>query len=218
MTKRTCSVEVCGNPPVARGFCEMHWYRVKRYGDPHTVKYPMRKSPPPVRVHGCVAVVELTRELVALADAADLHLIEGHIWSASKRDRIHYANSNTAGYMHRHILGLRGADHVDHRNGDGLDNRRANLRVATPFENMYNTGPRTGQYKGVHYDKQTGRWRAQIGANGVRESLGRYDRENDAACAYNKAARVMHGDFARLNLLPTDHVCAACVGTTIPAG
>lgn len=93
---------------------------------------------------------------------------------------------------------------IDHVNGNGLDNRRVNLRFASRSENCSNCRPsrnnRSG-YKGVHWHKGAKKWRSQIKTNGKRIHLGYFENKNDAARAYNEAAIRLHGSFARLNTI-----------------
>jgi hypothetical protein len=107
--------------------------------------------------------------------------------------------------MHRFLLGLppyseRRID-VDHINGNGLDNRRENLRVGTRAQNLANTGSRVGtsRFKGVSFCRRTGRWKAQITVDGRNQNLGRYDTQEEAALVYNVAAKQTWGEFAALN-------------------
>lgn len=88
---------------------------------------------------------------------------------------------------------------VDHINGDGLDNRRSNLRVCTRSQNAANrVMPRKKHpYRGVLRDRK--RFRAYINANGQRTNLGSFDSPADAALCYDAAARRLHGEFAVLN-------------------
>lgn len=111
-------------------------------------------------------------------------------------------------YLHRVIMArvlgrdLLQREHVDHINSDTLDNRRTNLRLASPSENLRNRGKNrnnTSGFKGVSCFKRTGRWHARIWANGKCHHLGYYDTPEDAAHAYDIAARKVHGKFARLN-------------------
>ena len=92
---------------------------------------------------------------------------------------------------------------VDHRNGDGLDNRRDNLRLATHSENMMNRpkikSPTTSRFVGVYFDKARRLWVARIHLNGKCIWLGRFATEIEAAKAYDEAAKKYHGEFARLN-------------------
>lgn len=94
---------------------------------------------------------------------------------------------------------------VDHINGDRLDNRRENLRIATKSQNGHNQGiqrTNTSGYKGVtfHSSRGSGKWIAQIRVNGKRIHIGSFDDINVAAHEYNKAAIKHHGEFARLNV------------------
>ncbi len=114
--------------------------------------------------------------------------------------------------MHRRILGMgpysTDRRDVDHVNGDGLDNRRENLRATTRPQNLANTAGRggTSSFKGVSFESQTRRWKAQITVDGRHRGLGRYDTEEEAAFAYNAAAFEAWGDHARLNDVPDDVV------------
>lgn len=199
MGQRTCSVDGCDRRHCAKGYCETHWYRVRLYGDPFTLRFPQRKRAPEIRVEGAEAFVPLTGGKVAIIDAADVPLVRQFTWGCARRNKAIYAASNEAGYLHRWIMNAPPDREVDHIDGDGLNNRRSNLRLATRAENMRNTGPFSGRFKGVHFDKQTGRWRAQIKHNGRRFSLGRYGTEVEAALAYNSAALQLHGEFAYIN-------------------
>ena len=91
---------------------------------------------------------------------------------------------------------------VDHRNGDGLDNRRENLRLATKSQNLFNSRKRkntSSQFIGVSFDKRSGLWVAYIGLCRKKIFLGYFKNEIDAAKAYDAAAKIYHGEFARLN-------------------
>lgn len=91
------------------------------------------------------------------------------------------------------------ATEVDHANGDGLDCRRSNLRVASHAENVRNARSRKGtsKFKGVSFSK--GGWRAALRVNYKTVHLGRFETEEEAAVAHDEAARRLHGAFARLN-------------------
>lgn len=141
----------------------------------------------------------------ALIDDADAALVTGYHWHLHRRPNTNYAKaSRTTGrrqqpYMHVLILGQRGVDHI---NGDGLDNRRANLRKAGQVLNLANQRPQVGRssrYKGVSWYVPTRRWRASIKTCGRQRHLGYFDQEADAARAYDRAALDAWGEYARLN-------------------
>ena len=102
--------------------------------------------------------------------------------------------------MHRQLLGITDPNiKGEHKDGNGLNNQRSNLRTATHAQNCWNTSSKGGssRFKGVHWTKWG--WNAQIAANRIRYSLGHYEKEEDAAKAYNKKALELHGKFVRLN-------------------
>ncbi len=102
------------------------------------------------------------------------------------------------------ILGTPAGMIADHRNGDKLDNTRRNIRNCTTCQSAQNRKgwtKKTIPYKGVHLDRKRRKYRAIITANGVRKQSPRFDSPRDAALAYDKMAREMHGWFARTNFL-----------------
>jgi hypothetical protein len=97
------------------------------------------------------------------------------------------------------VTGALPKERIDHRNGKPGDNRWDNLREATPGQNMANTkrpSHNTSGFKGVHFHRQTGLWRARISKAGKFYSLGLHDTPEAAHAAYRKAANDLHGEFA----------------------
>lgn len=91
---------------------------------------------------------------------------------------------------------------IDHRDGDGSNNRWRNLRAATHAQNMRNVRrlhPSTSRFKGVYFAKREGKWQAYITAHGTRLALGYHATEEGAARAYDQAAKRVHGEFAHFN-------------------
>jgi len=148
----------------------------------------------------------------AIVDEPDYHKVAPYKWHMLGG---RYAVAKVGGktiLMHRLIMGDLPGTAYDHRNGFGLDNRQSNLRKATQKENMRNCRKRqfhgkpdkitSSKYKGVSWRKDRHRWQAYIGspsAESSRQSLGCYATEEEAATAYNAAAIVRFGEFAKLN-------------------
>lgn len=153
--------------------------------------------------------IPLTQGFVAIVDDEDYQWVNEHKWHVSVTRGLIYAKravsrggQNRTIYMHREILG-RAVDGLqsDHANQNGLDNRRANLRVATQQQNLQNRGPfkknRLG-LKGVRWNVRRQKWIAQITVNGRTKLLGAFLTLEEAYQAYCGAARPVHGQFARL--------------------
>lgn len=155
--------------------------------------------------------IPLTKGKVALIDDVDYERVAQHSWCAivNPRTRTVYAQSRIdyiAEHMHVFIMQPHVGVMVDHRDHDGLNNQRHNLRVCTQSQNMGNsriqrTVGKTSQYKGVSYAKREGRWRAYIKKDYIYYGLGYYRDEESAALAYNKAAIEMFGEFALTNII-----------------
>lgn len=103
-------------------------------------------------------------------------------------------------FLHRHLIDVPKGYVIDHINGDKLDNRRCNLRVCTPHQNRMNRQSQknnTSGYKGVFWNKQRNKWSAKINFNHKQIYTGYFDNKEDAAKAYERAARKYFGEFAR---------------------
>jgi hypothetical protein len=119
--------------------------------------------------------VELTQGKSALVDESDYDIVSKYRWHVRKDGRRLYAGTNIEGKvigMHRLILGVRDGEECDHISGDGLDNRRCNLRIVTNQQNMMNMRKRFGCssiYKGVSRSRNAKRWIAKITDAGFEE-------------------------------------------------
>jgi len=114
----------------------------------------------------------------------------------------HPAGKQKTELMHRIIMRAKKGEMIDHINGNGLDNRKVNLRFCTASTNQMNRKSvrgSTSKFKGVCWNKKANKWQSQIKLNGVVMFVGLYEREFMAARAYDRAAREHHGKFARLN-------------------
>jgi hypothetical protein len=152
--------------------------------------------------------IQLTRGKVALVDDCDYERLSMLEWCALKHPSTFYAvkSGRTATgrkmtYMHREILKPPHNMQCDHIDGNGLDNRRCNLRICTQAENLRNGRARAGssRFKGVSWHKSGQKWLAQIKDDGKTIYLGLFPDETEAARAYDAAARELFGEFARPN-------------------
>lgn len=161
-----------------------------------------------------VVRVSLSRGLFAVVDEHCLPLIASRSWCAmpdpTRQGKFYAGASRSARLgpstvlMHRVVVGAAAGQIVDHIDGDGLNNCLCNLRVCSSHQNQWNASkyrkPCSSQFKGVSLHR--GRWVARLMVFGKRISVGSFDNELDAAIAWNEAAKVYHGEFARLNIIP----------------
>jgi hypothetical protein len=149
------------------------------------------------------------RELEVLLDTSDVAFASRHTWHAhwNRNTSSFYVNTNlrtptgwTTGQLHRMILAPEDSSiEVDHRNGDILDNRRENLRLASRAENGCNRGAQrnnTSGHRGVSWHKQHQCWRAYIMINGKNIHLGLYDSFAEAIAGRRAAEAKYFGEFA----------------------
>ena len=141
----------------------------------------------------------------ALVDNEDFDRVNQYRWWLWKVGNDYYptgwiGNKNIP--LHQFITG---AKNVDHRNGNTLDSQRLNLRICTHQQNCCNRKKCSissrSQYKGVRWSTQMKKWQSYITSKGKSIYLGSFEEEINAAQAYNDAATVHHGEFARLNLI-----------------
>ncbi len=162
-----------------------------------------------IRAHGPVAYVTLTKGYVATIDVADIPLVWGYNWSALPHGNTVYAKAaqtvdgvRRAVVMHRLLLGFSHGDgrEGDHRDGNGLNNRRNNLREATRTQQVHNrgsAGSTTSRYRGVFWVPKRGKWCAKCTIAGKRRYLGHFDSEEEASAVYEHVAKIIHGEFYR---------------------
>ncbi len=155
-----------------------------------------------------------TRHKYALVDPQDYQKLAPYHWHLFEgKSKNCYAIRYEDGKftkMHRVIMNAPAGKIVDHKNGNGLDNTRANLRFATCAQNNYNvrrTKKGSSRYRGVccHKRKRTNKWHAYINYNGKKLFLGYFENEQDAARAHDEAAKKYHKEFAVLNFPPCEN-------------
>lgn len=166
-----------------------------------------------IPLHGAKAAGRCA--LVSLDDYQEISRYRWNIWEDPRRNynggpyaiaHVWLLDRRTTVQMHTLVaraIGGEGWRKVDHRNFDGLDNRRENLRDGTKG-NTHNQRPRIGttsKYKGVSWHTVANKWWARITVEGKTRSLGLYHDEDDAARAYNEGALRLFGEYAHLNII-----------------
>jgi two-component SAPR family response regulator len=147
--------------------------------------------------------IPLTQGKVAIVDDEDYEELVKHSWHvtaqgyAARRVTISYYNSTIVS-MHRTVMCYEGDLLVDHINGDKLDNRKENLRLATVAQNVMNSAKRSGVYKGVSRSSKN-RYRSRLTYKGKELNLGVFESSHDAARMYNFWAHDLFGEYATLN-------------------
>jgi len=151
--------------------------------------------------------IKLTGGKYAIVDVEDYEKLSQYDWQLyeSKSKNLYAFRYESGKFikMHRVIMNAPAGVFVDHKYGDGLDNRKVNLRIVTRAQNQYNrrkTSKKTSsKYKGVYFKKDMNKYCATIGLKGKKTHLGYFDNEIDAAKAYDEAAKKLFGEFAKLN-------------------
>lgn len=158
--------------------------------------------------------IPLTKGYEAIVDVEDFDLLSNYNWgilTPYKGQYTTYAMKKSQAerkgksrLMHRIVMNAPRNISVDHINGNGLDNRKSNLRLCSHRENLCNSNKQrngiTSIYKGVSWDKSRNKWTVHIN----KRNLGRYNSEIEAALVYNDAALKYHGNFAKLNEIQDD--------------
>lgn len=150
-------------------------------------------------------IIEISDSEVFI-DECDVELFKKYIWHIHGgkntdylRGYIPLKRKDGLKYFHRLVLDTPRDREVDHINGNGLDNRRNNLRICTRSQNNANrkvVQSKTSSFKGVHFEACTKKWRAEITCNNVHYRLGRFLNQDDALKAYKNKALELFGEYA----------------------
>jgi hypothetical protein len=155
--------------------------------------------------------ISLPKNLIAIVDDEDFEFLTSRKWNITKGLKTYYAVRNTSvngntftEVMHRLIMKVSDSSvFIDHIDGNGLNNQKSNLRIATRSQNNANRLAKkngTSKYLGVCRIKNRDRFQANITKDGKQYALGYFTTEEAAAKAYNEAAIRLHGEFANLNI------------------
>lgn len=180
------------------------WRRKRDYRNRR--RYP-KEYETAIRIVGELAFVPLSGGQWATIDATDADRVRGRVWFTSRSSGgiVYAASNNPKTRMHRLILGAKPGQVVDHANGNGLDNRRCNIRICTASQNSMNmrkpSHGKTTAFKGVCLisDRAKKKYRASIKNAGKARHIGYFATAEEAARAYDAAALQHFGEFARLN-------------------
>lgn len=145
--------------------------------------------------------IKLTKGYITVIDDEDYKKICHCKWQVWIGKNVLYAVNRNGKKMHRLIMDAKDGESIDHKDGNGLNNKKSNLRFANKHFNAFNNTKHTtsssSKYKGV--DKNEGRWRCRICVYGKSIFIGRYNFEEEAGKAYNKEANKYFGEYAKLN-------------------
>lgn len=151
---------------------------------------------------GEYAAVSISKGYETLVDLCDLDVAKSTFWFAVEKENTVYARGSIEGknkFLHRILLSVPDELLTDHADGNGLNNRRHNIRIATASQNQANRRTliscKSSKYKGVTWDKSRGLWKVSVN----HKSIGRFGNELDAAKAYDSASRAANGEFSKTN-------------------
>ena len=154
--------------------------------------------------------IPLSQGMVALVDDEDYEDLMQFKWCAFRVGNAFYAMRRayrngkwTSERLHRRIMNAQPGESVDHINHNGLDCRRENLRLCAHSENLCNQVKQkretSSRFKGACWNKRNGKWMSVIKRNGKQVYLGYFATDEEAARAYDEAAKRLFGEFALLN-------------------
>ena len=142
---------------------------------------------------------------IALVDDEDYELLSSYPWAKLSGHSTSYATVNIS--MHRLLMKAKAGELIDHVNGNGLDNRKSNLRRCSAAQNQANRKQKeqlgtSSKYRGVYWYKRDQNWIARIRVNGTRYVIGHFNSEVEAGEAYQQELVKQFGEFAgKLNEL-----------------
>lgn len=146
-----------------------------------------------------------------LVDDEDYKELNKYNWHLRRGPHTFYAirnDNHTTVYMHRILTKAKIGQLVDHRDLNGLNNQKYNLRICNQAENIRNGRRRQNNtlgFKGVTFHKKTKKYQARVGYENKRVYLGLFNTPIEAAKIYNRKAIELYGEFARINIIPGEN-------------
>ena len=202
MKLRLCSVEGCNGKHYGKGYCNKHYQQIRKYGEIRRTKEDLNEI---VLYKDYAEIILYNKESVEIArtkiDLDDIDKVKEYKWHLNDNG---YVRGNVGNermeYLHRFLLNIQGNVIIDHINGNPLDNRKCNLRIATPTQNNMNMKKRSDNisgYKGVGWQKKRNKWRARITINKKTIELGYFNTIEEAIKARQKAEEEYFGEYNR---------------------
>lgn len=197
-----CSAEGCQLSIICRGYCKKHYDSLRRNGEPLLAGLRVPKN----YIKDGVGHIELKSGDYALVDSDKFELASRNLWHKDAWGYPAARINKKLVRLHQLVFGKirfikNQKFYVDHRDRDKLNNTSVNLRWATQQQNTRNSPSRRGSsvYKGVTWDKQKGKWMAQISIGGAHKFLGYFCHEKDAATRYNSECLILDPIFSYTN-------------------
>lgn len=199
---RLCSVEGCNGKHYGKGYCNKHYQQIRKYGEIRRTKEDLNEI---VLYKDYAEIILYNKESVEIArtkiDLDDIDKVKECKWHLNDNG---YVRGNVGNermeYLHRFLLNIQDNVIIDHINGNPLDNRKCNLRIATPTQNNMNMKKRSDNisgYKGVGWQKKRNKWRARITINKKTIELGHFNTIEEAIKARQKAEEEYFGEYNR---------------------
>lgn len=202
--KNKCCVDGCENEVRARGYCAKHYSRAKYYGKIKTEEIKHNNNIF-INVLENYAVM-LVKNKNVIIDIEDVEKVRNNRWwlSGKKHIYVRCKKDGKSVLLHRLIMDVVDKDtkkiHIDHINGNTLDNRKCNLRIVTPQQNAMNknkTEYGKNSHNGVHYLKRNKKWRAYITFSGEWIHLGLFETEEEAIKVRIEAEKKYFKEYRR---------------------
>lgn len=191
---KICSIESCNKKVKSKGLCDKHYMQVRRHG--HVGRTRSDPNETMVRNNICeMYLYNIKGKYInsTFFDKKFLSKVQKFKWYCSQAKQTYYVatniktenNSKRIFYLHQLILSCELPLMIDHKNGNGLNNRLDNLRIVTNRENCQNTRKNTSGYTGVSWSKQHQKWISAITVNNKYISLGYFDNKKEAFEVYS---------------------------------
>ena len=197
--KEKCSVDGCNVEIAHLQYCSRHYQQYRKNG---FIRRTGRDGNEFI-FEGNICLIKLydpfgnEKKEKAIIDVTDYEFVRKYRWSLFSGNYV-WNNKNKM-FLHNLLLNSK---NIDHKNGNGLDNRRSNIRKANQSQNNMNkkiAKNNTSGFKGVHYDKTTNKWKLQIRKNRKFVFNKLVNTKEEGAILYNKKAIELFGDFVKIN-------------------